>query len=70
MGNRALPSTSVWAVVLAMEKAFPVLMGPGVDAVRTMTYSQQLTSESLALLWVKQVDLYTHVQQIETSTYV
>lgn len=55
MGNRALPSTSVWEVVLAMEKAFPVLLSPSVDAVRMMGESQHLMTEALAILWVQKV---------------
>ena len=53
MGNRSVPAGSVWAVVQAMEKAFPVLMSPAVDAVRASESGLHPTSESLALLWVQ-----------------
>ena len=53
MGNRAVPAANVWAVVQAMEKAFPVLMSPAVDAVRASESGLYPTSESLALLWVQ-----------------
>ena len=53
MGNRAVPAANVWAVVQAMEKAFPVLMSPAVDAVRAMTAALHPTAEALALLWIQ-----------------
>ena len=56
-GNRAVPAADVWAMIHAMEKAFPVLMSPAVDAVRAMTASSHLPEESLALLWVQKVCL-------------
>ncbi len=55
MGNRALRSTNVWEVVLAMEKAFPVLLSPSVDTVRMIGESQHLVTEALAILWILKV---------------
>ncbi len=55
MGNRSVPAANVWAMVQAMEKAFPVLMSPAVDAVRAMTAASHPTAEYLALLWVQKV---------------
>ena len=55
MGNRAVPAANVWTIVLAMEKAFPVLISPAVDAVRAMTDGLHLTAEALALLWIQKV---------------
>ena len=55
MGNRAVPAASVWAMVQAMEKAFPVLLSPTADAVRALTDGLHPTAESSALLWIKKV---------------
>lgn len=60
MGNRAVRSATLWPVVLAMEKAFPVLMSPAVDAVRTVASSEHLTDGLLATVWVKKACLRTH----------
>lgn len=60
MGNRALPSATLWPVVLAMEKAFPVLMSPAADAVRRAASSEHLTDALLASMWVHKAGLRTH----------
>ena len=60
MGNRALRSATLWPVVLAIEKAFPVLMSPAADAVRRVASSEHLTDALLAFMWVQKVDLRTH----------
>ena len=60
MGNRALRSATLWPVVLAMEKAFPVLMSPAADAVRRVASSEHLTDALLAFMWVQKVGLRTH----------
>lgn len=52
VGNRAIPAASLWNVVLAMERAFPVLMGPGVDAVRP---HEDRGQQVLCQLWIQQV---------------
>lgn len=52
VGNRAIPSTGLWNVVLAMERAFPVLLSPGVDAVRSQEASSMGT---VSKLWIQQV---------------
>ncbi|KAK9917040.1 hypothetical protein WJX75_000268 [Coccomyxa subellipsoidea] len=51
VGNRAIPSTGLWNVVLAMERAFPVLLSPGVDAVRSQEASGM---GSVSKLWIQQ----------------
>jgi len=69
VGNRALPTKKLWAVVQAMEKAFPVLMSPSVDAVRAMTDDLHLTAEALALLWIQKVRLLVlyHIQLVKCA---
>ena len=52
VGNRVIPSLGLWGVVLAMERAFPILLSPGVDLVRA---SHQPSAQSMEELWIQQV---------------
>lgn len=52
VGNRVIPAARLWNVVLAMERAFPVLISPGVDAVKASAGS---TDQGLEELWILQV---------------
>ena len=52
VGNRVITAARLWDVVLAMQRAFPVLISPGVDAV---TASAGSSAQGLEELWVLQV---------------
>ena len=52
VGNRVIPALGLWGVVLAMERAFPILMSPGVDLVKA---SCGASAQSMEELWVQQV---------------
>ena len=51
MGNRAIPPLGLWGVVLAMERAFPVLMSPSVDLAKG---SCNASAQGVEELWIQQ----------------
>jgi hypothetical protein len=55
VGNRVIPALGLWNVVRAMERAFPVLMSPGMDAV---TSSAGASAQGLEELWIQQASAH------------
>ena len=58
-GNRVV-EPSLWALVLALERAFPVLLGPTMAAVRLRLPDAALQPEQALRLWLLQVHASSH----------
>ncbi len=70
-GNRAV-RPHVWALVEAMERAFPLLLSPGTGLVRHVAGEEGTLEDPdrLADLWIMQVGSRTLVLTLDCDVYI